>query len=207
VTVTHSHRTLAVTSTDREAIRRRAPTLRPESPRCEGRVQLRRSPTARARDRAWRGQRIPLRAILRGALTEESTTPNLLELARRNLEAVNRGDLDAAFRNWAPGAVWDDWALGLGTHEGLAAIRQHAEEWRRAYEEFEIATEEQRDLGNGLTFSVSLQKGRPVGSTGYVQLRYAVIAVWEEDMLQRFTTYTDIDEARAAAERLAQERG
>jgi hypothetical protein len=85
-----------------------------------------------------------------------------LEVARRNVEAVNRGDLDAAFRNWAQNAVWDDSALGLGTHEGLAAIRQHVEEWRRAYEEFGIAIEERHDLGNGLTFSVSLQKGRPV---------------------------------------------
>ena len=33
---------------------------------------LRRSPTARACDRAWRGQPIPLRAILRGAMPERS---------------------------------------------------------------------------------------------------------------------------------------
>jgi hypothetical protein len=30
---------------------------------------------------------------------------------------------------------------------------------------------------------------------------------WAEGSIGRFTTYTDIDEARAAAERLAQERG
>jgi hypothetical protein len=33
------------------------------------------------------------------------------------------------------------------------------------------------------------------------------VSVWGEDKITRFTTYTDIDEARAAAERLAQERG
>jgi hypothetical protein len=55
--------------------------------------------------------------------------------------------------------------------------------------------------------SVSLQKGRPARSTGYVQLRSAVVAVWEERMITRFTTYNDIDEARAAAVRLAEERG
>jgi hypothetical protein len=31
--------------------------------------------------------------------------------------------------------------------------------------------------------------------------------VWVEGKITRFTTYTDVDEARAAAERLAQDRG
>jgi hypothetical protein len=38
-------------------------------------------------------------------------------------------------------------------------------------------------------------------------MRYAVIIIWAEGLIERFTTYTDIDGARAAAERLAQERG
>jgi hypothetical protein len=31
--------------------------------------------------------------------------------------------------------------------------------------------------------------------------------VWEDGLIVRVTNYTDIDEARAAAERLAEERG
>ena len=49
--------------------------------------------------------------------------------------------------------------------------------------------------------------GRPVGSTGRVENRVVIVAVWEEGLIVRVTTYSDIDEARAAAERLAEERG
>ena len=52
-----------------------------------------------------------------------------------------------------------------------------------------------------------VQKGRPVGSSGEVQLHYGTVSVWEDGKIARITNYTDIDEARAAAERLAQERG
>jgi ketosteroid isomerase-like protein len=67
----------------------------------------------------------------------------------------------------------------------------------------------QRDLclGNAVTFAVILRRGRVVGSSGSVQLRYASVAEWRDGLIVRKTTYHDIDEARAAAERLAQERG
>jgi len=49
--------------------------------------------------------------------------------------------------------------------------------------------------------------GQPFGSSGHVQLCYAAITEWASSVIARVTNYTDIDEARAAAERLAQERG
>ena len=76
-----------------------------------------------------------------------------------------------------------------------------------AYEEFEFQPEETLDLDNGVIFGVALQKGRPVASIGYVQLRYATVAVWAKGLIERVTLYSDPDEARAAAERLAEERG
>jgi ketosteroid isomerase-like protein len=141
-------------------------------------------------------------------MTQEPTTPDLFEIRRRMLQAASRRDVDEVLSRWplAPDAIWDDSALGLGTHEGLAAIRQHLEDWYGSYDEFEMVGEELRDLGNGVTFDVNIQKGRPTGSTGYVQLRYASVTVWVKGRIKRFTTYTDIDEARAAAERLAEER-
>jgi hypothetical protein len=41
----------------------------------------------------------------------------------------------------------------------------------------------------------------------FVELRYAVVATWVDGLIQRITSYADIDQARADAERLAQERG
>jgi ketosteroid isomerase-like protein len=139
-------------------------------------------------------------------MSEESTTPDLVELTRRSMEAVNRRDLDEVMSFWSPDCVWE--ALpGLGTYRGLPAIRGFFEDWLSAYEEFEIETEELLDLGNGVGFGVLLQNARLAGSSGHVRLRYAAVSEWVKGMIVRTTNYADIDEARAAAERLAQERG
>jgi ketosteroid isomerase-like protein len=140
-------------------------------------------------------------------VSEESTTPDLEEISRKNFEALNRGDIDAATSVFRPDAVFDASALGLGTYEGLAAIRKRLEEWMGSFEDFEIVSEEFRDLGNGVTLSVHLQKGRPLGSIGFLERRSAAIRIWTDGLIERITLYTDIDEARAAAERLAQEWG
>jgi hypothetical protein len=44
-------------------------------------------------------------------------------------------------------------------------------------------------------------------SGGEVRQRNAVVGEWADGLIVRMTLYTDIDEARAAAERLAKERG
>jgi len=67
--------------------------------------------------------------------------------------------------------------------------------------------EEWVDLGGGVTFAVLLQRGRPRGSTGEVTRRFGLVNVWDEGLAVLVANYPDIDAARAAAERLAQERG
>jgi ketosteroid isomerase-like protein len=138
--------------------------------------------------------------------TEESTTPDLVELVRRSIEAAARRDFDAAMSVYSPRAIWDMSRLGLGNYEGSAAIRALFEDWMGAYEELEIEIEEILDIGRGVTIAVVHQGGCPVGSTGYVQLRFASVVEWNEGMIDRMTNYTDIDEARAAAARLAKSR-
>jgi ketosteroid isomerase-like protein len=39
-------------------------------------------------------------------MAEESTTPDLVELVRESVEAVNRGDFDAMLNALLPDAVW-----------------------------------------------------------------------------------------------------
>jgi ketosteroid isomerase-like protein len=139
-------------------------------------------------------------------MSEESTTPDLVGLTRRNFEAANRRDFDAALSFYAPDAVWDTSPMGLGTHEGLATIRGFFEDWIDAYDEFEVEPEEILDLGNGVVFVVICQHARLVGSTGHVQQREAWVSLWADGAFLRTTTYPNIDEARAAAERLAESR-
>jgi hypothetical protein len=71
----------------------------------------------------------------------------------------------------------------------------------------DLDAEEIRDLGSGVTFGVVLQKGRPVGSSGHVQMRTGAISVRASGVQVRSRLYTDIAEARAAAERVAESRG
>jgi ketosteroid isomerase-like protein len=141
-------------------------------------------------------------------MTEESTTPDLEESSRRLREALSRGDLDAAVAIYAPDAAWDVSLLGLeGVFEGREAIRGAWEDLRAPYEDLEFVMEEFRDLGRGVTLVVVLARGRLRGSTGFVESRTAFVATWANGLIERTTQYTDIDQARAAAERLAEERG
>jgi ketosteroid isomerase-like protein len=141
-------------------------------------------------------------------MSQESTTPDLVEVVRGMIESVRRRDLDGAVNFFAPDAVWDGWGVG-DTFEGRAAIRGFFEDWLGTFEEFEAEPEEILDLGNGVVFAVLRQDARLVGSMGDVRLRevWAYTFVCVGGLIARGTSSTDLDEARAYAERLAQERG
>ena len=138
-------------------------------------------------------------------MSQESSSPDLLELVGRAFEAANRRDLDAVAGSFADDATFDGRALG-DRFEGRAAIRSFVEDWFGMYEELEFGLEEVRDLGNGVVFAVVAQNGRPAGSGGHLRQREGWVFVWVRDLIARVTVY-EVDEAHAAAERLAGERG
>ena len=140
-------------------------------------------------------------------MSEEPATPDLEEAVRRSVEAMNRPDFDGVLAPYRPDAVWDASPIGAGVFEGRDAIRGFFEDWRGPYEDYEQELEEFRDLGNGVTFGVFHQRARLPGSSRFVELRYGGFAIWRDGVIERGTAYTDIDEARAAADRLAEERG
>jgi ketosteroid isomerase-like protein len=135
-------------------------------------------------------------------MAEESMTPELVELVRRSAHAASNVEEFVSFL--APDAIFDISPYGLGTYEGLAAIRGFWEGWLGAVEDFAIETKEVLDLGNGVAFSVHISVGRPRGSSGELRVPYAIVGLWTEGLIVRFTMYDDIDVARAAAERLAE---
>jgi ketosteroid isomerase-like protein len=137
---------------------------------------------------------------------EESATSDLVELTRRLADAANAGDIDAMMSFFAPNTVFE-MREQLAVFEGGPALRGFFEDWLGVYDEFELEVEDIRDLGNGVVFSVVVQRGMPRGSTGLVHTRYAAVGTWVDGLIERTTHYADIDQARAAAERLAQERG
>jgi ketosteroid isomerase-like protein len=140
----------------------------------------------------------------RRTMPEDFATPDLVERVYSSIEAHDR---DEAISFYAADAVWDATPWGMGRFEGREAILGFFEDWRGSYSGLAFEVEETRDLGSGVMFAVIVQKGRPRGSSGNVQLRYASVMQWVNGLIVINTTYTDIDEGRAGAERLAQERG
>jgi len=108
----------------------------------------------------------------------------------------------------APDAVFQGRAEGVtGRIEGAAALGEFWGDWYDTFEEFKIEGEEILDLGNGIVFSGYRQEGRLAGTSGVLMEQYAIVFEVVDGVAVRLTNYTDIDEARAAAERLAEERG
>jgi ketosteroid isomerase-like protein len=136
-------------------------------------------------------------------MSEESTTSDPVELVRKQLEAADRGDLDGVMTSVAEDAVLDGRADLV---EGRAAIRGFLDEWFKSYDELDYELEEVSHLGGGVVFAVVIQDGRLVGSDGHIRQREGWVYLFAGGSITRLTT-SEVDEARAAAERLAEERG
>ena len=139
-------------------------------------------------------------------MSEESTTPDPEEAFARLREAVNHRDFEAAAAMFAPDAVWATSGFE-GAFEGREAIRGLLESWIAPYEDYELVLEEFRDLGNGVMLADVLWRGRPTGSSVVVEARQAFVSIVRDGVVERGASNTDRDQARADAERLAEERG
>ena len=142
-------------------------------------------------------------------MPEEATTLDLAELVRRAFEAANRRDLDAVISFFAPDAIFEGRGVPA-THEGRVAISSMLDGWFGAYQELEFKVEDVSDLGSGIVVAAVVQEGVPAGSAGHghVSQREGWVFLWERGLIARLaTSYTDVDEARAVAQALAESRG
>jgi ketosteroid isomerase-like protein len=136
-------------------------------------------------------------------MPEESTTPDLVELVRHLLHAASRMGGDVFVRFFAPDAVF---LTGVGRFEGRDAIRGYVEDFNSSYDEQSFTPDEVHDLGNGVAWFSAVVTGRLRGTSSDVHLRFAVVVTHTDGVVSQWTDYATIDEARAAAERLAEER-
>jgi hypothetical protein len=139
-------------------------------------------------------------------VSQESTTPDLVELTRLGLAAFNRRDFGVYF---SPDIVLDTAGYGMGTFKGREAAIGMLKDWTGSFEDLTLEPGEILDLGHGVVLTLYHQEGRPIGASNSVRVRSAVVTLWVDGMVVRNTFYPEIeiDEARAAAERLAEERG
>jgi ketosteroid isomerase-like protein len=140
-------------------------------------------------------------------VSSKPTTSTALEQARRSFEAADSGDYDWMISFYGPGSVFDMSPWGLGTYEGLVAIRAFFEDWIGAFEEFAMWVEELEDLGNGVVFAVAMQDARSGGSPNHLRLRHAAVSVWEDGVAMLVVNYLNIDAARQIASELAESKG
>ena len=140
-------------------------------------------------------------------MPEESTPPDLVQLVRAAWEAGNRRDLDAVMSLYAPNVVWDGSNVGIGTFEGSVAVRGFLADMLRAFPTLHAEVEEIGALDDRVVIAVVRSEVRPGGSQASVQSRDAVVYELVDGLVVRLANYRDIDDARAAAERLAEGRG
>ena len=141
-------------------------------------------------------------------MPEKSTTPDPVERTRVFYETLDRDwDFDALADFFPPDAVWDLSASHLGIYEGVAAIRDFLVSYWPTWEDHHHEIEEILDFGHGVLSVAIREDGCPRGSNARVQARHLQVFEWVRGEIVRITGYLDIDEARAAAERRAQERG
>jgi hypothetical protein len=148
-------------------------------------------------------------------MPEESATPDLMALTRSMFDAPGRTPwsqgavVDTFTAFFAADVVWE--SVGLGTtFKGLEASREFLGDWMARFEDYEIDVEEILDLGNEVVLVKSGHAGRPIGSPAHLRLPREVLVnvfVWERGLITQVVSTGDRPEARAAAERLAEERG
>lgn len=139
-------------------------------------------------------------------MPEESATPELVERVQAIFDILDQHDWDALMSHYSQDVCWDATPTLGTTFDGQAAMRGLWQDWADLYEDLAFDLEELVDLGNSVVLAVVMTHGHPIGSSGYLNAREAWIYEGADGLIVRVRTYRDIDEARAAAERLAAER-
>ena len=140
-------------------------------------------------------------------MPEDSRTRDPVQRLHDAFAAASAEDLDGVTADLAPNAVWVMDEVGLGPFEGLDAIREFLLEWWSLWQEHNHYVEEAVVLSERVGYAIIREGGRMKNSGSVVEARVAHVLESIDGLVVRDTTYTDIDAARAAAERLAEERG
>jgi hypothetical protein len=142
-------------------------------------------------------------------MPEEPATPDsahdVITLTRELAEAQG---VEATMRFFAPESVYDLAAFGLPTFRGYAAIRDFIEDWYSSYQRADDELREIVEVAPGIVFVAVRETARPSGSPEHAQVShsYGMVVEWSDGAASRVTGFPDIEDARAAAEQLAQER-
>jgi ketosteroid isomerase-like protein len=107
-----------------------------------------------------------------------------LDIARRGIEAYNRGDLDAIFELVTDDAefVVPDTMANSGRYVGREGFQAMMEQWQEAWDEFRIEIDELTEEGDGVVVSV-VQHGRGRGSGIETKMQAAHLMRFRDGLL------------------------
>jgi ketosteroid isomerase-like protein len=138
---------------------------------------------------------------------EESRQRELEGLARRSIDAYNRGDvgalleqLDEEIEVYTPPEL-----PNAGTYRGHQGFLQWLGQWDEAWEEFRLEIERIDFVGDRCGVVTVRQFGRGAGSGVEVEMRIAQLYEMRGDKATRLHYYPDRETALATAERLGRE--
>ena len=122
-----------------------------------------------------------------------------VDVIRRMNAAFNRGDLDTAFSFYDPDAVWHSRTdePDTGDYQGLAAIRQMADMWKGAFDDFRLDLEGYVDADDCVVTS-GWVCGRGRESDAAVRDPYAWLIRLRAGKLTEIWEYRDRSEALEA---------
>jgi hypothetical protein len=140
-------------------------------------------------------------------MPETAEEGHLAEVIRRGFRTLTEEGVDAWIEEFTvPDFVWDVESMGLGLYEGRAAYREFFDDWVSSYEEWFSEPEQIEEFAEDVTVQALRQGGRLRGSQQWVELRWAQVCLWEGNRVRRAVNYSTLDEARAAAEAMAENR-
>jgi ketosteroid isomerase-like protein len=122
-----------------------------------------------------------------------------VEMARRSYEAWHRGDVDAAFEDFAPDFELD-MSRAIGTDRGIYSLNQMrrlTEEFHEAWETIQVGADEPIDAGEHVVMPFT---NRLRGRDGIeVQARGTWLCTIRDGLIVRICLYQEVQEALEAA--------
>jgi ketosteroid isomerase-like protein len=124
-----------------------------------------------------------------------------VEIAKRNVEAFNRLDVDGFVESATPDFEWfpvGATALERGSLLGREGVEKYFEELRDTWEEIRLVAQEFRDLGDRTLFLGRLEgRGRVSGAP--VESPFGAVFDFRGSHCSRIRAFPDHDEASRAA--------
>jgi ketosteroid isomerase-like protein len=122
------------------------------------------------------------------------------ETLRRQVDAFNRGDLEAWLITIHPSVTFAPISASIeGVYEGHEGLRLWFADNRESFESFRVSHTDVRDLGDDRLLAIGTIHLRARGSGIETDVPTAAIATWRDGMLIDWKDYGDPDEATVAA--------